>query len=247
MTTEDIKLIVKSEKYNTDVSVYCDNYCKMCCFTSRCVNFQILKNDLKWKDVNDTANTIYWNEILDTYTTTQEKILEFADISGFDLNASIEDDKKCIGSKHKFFTYALRNTKQTEEILDQTDTFMQNRFEKLSAKLKLKLKKKKIESIDKSIIFAKDIIYWYTEQYKYKIATAIELRNENKQNQATGYAKASYSMLKRITALWGLYIENFKESEVEFMPQVINTYWTMLNIERIFPEIKGFKRKLLDN
>lgn len=239
MKTVEIKKLTESNNYDSSLHLFCDNYCEYCIQTQKCLNYSILKKDLQLSDIDDPANALFWQQFEDEFDTIVKEIETYADTIGFDLDATFEDNKTLEGKKHKFYTQALRIASETNDVISRTDEFIEMRKNHLSGKIALKLKKKKIIE-DNSLLFqVNDPIFWLTEQFKYKLAVAIDLRLNKKNALAAQYAQIAYSMLKKLILLWSAYIDKIKVAEVEFMPLVIEIYWTYLSIKRVFPLIKA--------
>ena len=85
MDKELIKKLAANPNFISGIYNYCDRWCELCPFTSRCLNFALGEEQFADPEARDINNEAFWQKLTETFQVTLDMLKEMAEQEGVEL------------------------------------------------------------------------------------------------------------------------------------------------------------------
>ncbi len=252
MKKEDIYKAAAARNCIPGMFNYCDQWCKRCPLTSRCLTYLITaERDGGGSADSDPANEIFWRDLAGLLRMTLEMIRETAAEMGVDLDAIIDGDETGAHENDRDESVIHVIEHMAKNYADRVDAWFTNEYDMPEEKTPypdLHLLDDRRPPHVVSAGDALEIIGWYRHQIYIKICRALNSSETEDMpvDDVNGSAKVALIGIDRSISAWGVLLQVFTGKKPEIVPLLNMLESLRLRLEAEFPEARGFKRPGFD-
>ncbi|MBD3377623.1 hypothetical protein GF406_21520 [candidate division KSB1 bacterium] len=237
---------------------WCDRWCERCTLTSRCLQFNMEKNEKQTVNAlaSDEKNAEFWAQLLEPLVLTMELIRDMAERNGIDLDsieveAEMDEQKRNhqMASEHYCSRAALTYAGMVDEWFHSAKELLQEKENELHSIAQLGLVDRDPQKEANEITDASEVIRWYQHFLYPKIMRALlgKLRKvppilEEMPTDFNGSAKIALIAIDRSIAAWYSMLCNFREKEDDTLRLLVHLEQLSNALESAFPAARAFVR-----
>jgi len=268
MKKERLKKLAENPNNIEGIYNYCDRWCERCTMTSRCLTYQMDKEDSEeyGQESGSMDNEKFWQRIHDSFQLTLDMIRDDAKKFGIDidnlpddpeLNQKIEDQHEA-ARNHPVTQFAEKYMHSSLDWMKNSDKIIKEKIKELEQKAIMDIAgvdpEEELEMLDDCL----SVVSWYQMQITVKLSRAfnsrlseledaiVGLEFDNMLKDSDGSAKVALIGIDRSIGAWGGLL-NFLPSEEGY---ILNTLAHLQQLRRkvevAFPEARNFKRPGFD-
>ncbi|MGD8781383.1 MAG: hypothetical protein PVH88_20760 [Ignavibacteria bacterium] len=249
----------KKSKYIEGIFNYCDRWCERCNFTSRCLSYDISKNEFGDTEKLDLTNKEFWDRLSKMFLTTLEMLKEEAEKMGIDLDSfeseEIKNDMIVKEESTKNNILVIKSKKYAEEVdkwFEESAYLFEQKGIELNQALELNLSNSNPYDNIYQLQDITEIVRWYQYQISAKLYRAVHGRmyDDDDLNEfpkdSDGSAKVALIGIDRSIMAWGKMLDHFPDEEDEILSVLIMLSRLKNYVEKEFPNARAFVRPGFD-
>jgi hypothetical protein len=262
MNKETLKRLAANPDFISGIYNYCDQWCKRCPFTARCMNFALGRQGSSDDASRDIHNAEFWDEIAGMFQAAIELLHGMAEERGIDLNAvdtteimAEEERQHELARAQPCSVASKAYADRTDQWFDAADDLFQEKGDALTAALRLGLTGTDAIGEANRLSDAVAIIRWHQLQIHVKLMRAFQGRRDEATSadqldaspkDSDGSAKVALIGIDRSLAAWGVLLRAFPARETETLEILVHLDRLRRDVEREFPGARAFVRPGFD-
>ncbi|MBI4972213.1 MAG: hypothetical protein HZA06_01190 [Nitrospirae bacterium] len=262
MDKKEVLRRANDPKYISGIYNYCDRWCERCAFTSRCLTYEMDKEDAGDSAARDLNNKAFWDKLHSIFQQTIEMINELAKERGIDLNsidiesASNEISKRLEESEdHELSLSARYYSEMVDNWFESEYSLFEQKQDELNTMLNLGISVEKNYTEADEISDAIEVIRWYQNQIYVKLMRALtheefpdaSEEDDTLQKGSNGSALVALIGIDRSIGAWGKLQEYFTAKTDSLLDILVHLNRLRQMTEKAFPDARNFKRPGFDD
>jgi len=249
----------RMQEYIPGVYNYCDRWCERCPFTSRCLNYRIVKEDDERDPASrDIHNKAFWDRLGRMFAQTREMISKYAQEEGIDLDAiNAEEfvrDERCRDRQvrsHQCAALARRYAALAAKWMDASKPLLEEKQESLNAALRMELPGAEPAAEADAICDALEVVAWYQYFIGAKVQRALHGAEDpdaedDMPRDCDGSAKIALISMDRSIAAWATLRQALADKADVILDFLVLLDRLRRGIEKAFPDARAFVRPGFD-
>lgn len=246
---------MNDSKFIEGIYSYCDRWCERCTFCSRCLNYEMQKEDSNNGKNTDLENIEFWESIHKSFKKTIKLLKEIAQKEGIDLSVQqIKDIKKVRKlvrqnvKDHPCAKMAMAYLKEAEKWFGSSKCLFRQKENERDLKIDLGIDVECIGAEHVALYQMIEVIIWYKTFIYVKISRALhqQMIGEHYSSDADGSAKIALIGIDRSIAAWGELIKLFDDSFDEILDILVLLEKLRKSVQNAFPDARNFIRPGFD-
>ena len=260
MDKKKLKDLAGSKRFIEGIYNYCDRWCERCSFTSRCLNFAMAEDEPGNAESRDARNQAFWQKFGETLQVTLERLHEFAEEHGIDLDvihseeaAETEKLRDEMARDHGCCRAARSYGEMVNDWFESARGLMGQREAELGEGGMEGTADARAREAQTALDEALEVVRWYQHQIYVKLMRAVRgsleddpESEEGFQKDSGGSAKVALIGIDRSLAAWGEVRRSLPFFKQETVRLLVHLERLRREVEKAFPEARAFIRPGFD-
>ena len=258
---ERLKKLAEDPIFISGIYNYCDRWCERCPFTSRCLNFEMSKEEFEDKEISNPDNKKFWKNLENIFAITHEMLNEMAEEQGIDLSQIIiseeeikqdKERKKSI-KKNLSAISSKAYTEMAEKWFNSSEKIIKAKEDELNLQLTLNLPSSEPKQVAVTLKDAIEVITYYLFFIQVKIMRALDGKTRDLPEilyefpkDSDGSAKIALIAIDRSISAWGTFLKYLPDGEDEILKILVHLEQLRRSVESAFPDARDFIRPGFD-
>ena len=251
MEKEKLKRLVKDEKYIPGIYNYCDRWCERCCYTDKCLSFELSKSQLESNAPFDKKK--FWSNLENSFGLVKDMLNEYMIEHGIEPpseeeNEKIESEMKKIDediNSNPIIVESRIYTKDSGKLLKEND-YYSSVLNKVTEEQSAKESLIELQDAIETILFYNSLIFVKLSRVFYSYYSTEFEEEDSVEDDKLISAKIAVVAIERSMAAWHFILEHFDTQSDRVVDIILHLNKIKMGIEKTIPKVLNFKRPYFD-